>query len=89
MHERNNHPQKRTPEELNLIDNYMYDSNCDISSALSILDMFIDSFDFDMANPSDANLYDLKNKWSDAGNVLFVIRKLLYNASNKLEEALL
>lgn len=86
MHERNNHPQKRTPEELDLINNYIYDSSCSISSAISVLDMFTDSFNFDMATISDNDLYYLKSRWNDASNILHVIRNLLYKASDKLEE---
>lgn len=79
---------KRTYEEMNLINGCIYESNASICQAISILTLFIESFKFDMARPTDIDMAYMKDRWDDAANILWTIKNQLDTASDILGEVL-
>ena len=78
----------RTKEEADLIDDFMQPAYNDAFRGAAVLRMFMQSYDFDMREPQEHSLNDLKLQWEMAGQVLYSVLGYLDSASDKLGEVL-
>lgn len=78
-----------TKFEWKLIDDYMEPAYNDAVKGVSMLQIFIDHYDFNLSKPDEGSLNNIRNQWDTAGQVLFAIADYFYSIKEKLEEVIL
>lgn len=77
--------EKMTDREFKIF-NGISESQMYLKTAISMLNVFIATYNFDMNKPSENDLIYVENCWDDMGNILWGIKNYLHDSSDKLEE---